>query len=125
VYENEVNTVVSSGRQPNSAALNRGRHLHSVGRPSRWALAHILVRKGYLFKLMDKENEQKQLSKFTCKMTVNMTCLHVHINLTLVHLSKQKDPSDQVSRPHDHDHDHLQMTTANDNIKQKKITLID
>jgi len=24
-----------------TAALNRGRHLHSEGRPSRWALAHI------------------------------------------------------------------------------------
>ena len=24
-----------------TAALNRGRHLHSAGRPSRWALAHI------------------------------------------------------------------------------------
>jgi len=24
-----------------TAALNRGRHLHSTGRPSRWALAHI------------------------------------------------------------------------------------
>jgi len=33
----------SSGRQPNFAALSTGRHLHSVGRPSRWALAHILV----------------------------------------------------------------------------------
>ena len=31
----------SSGRQPNFAALNRGRHLYSAGRPSRWALAHI------------------------------------------------------------------------------------
>jgi len=31
----------SSGRQPNFAPLNRGRHLHSAGRPSRWALAHI------------------------------------------------------------------------------------
>ena len=29
------------GRQPNFAALNRGRHLYSAGRPSRWALAHI------------------------------------------------------------------------------------
>jgi len=35
----------SSGRQPNFAALNRGRHLYSAGRPSRWALAHILVDK--------------------------------------------------------------------------------
>jgi len=34
----------SSGRQPNFAALNRGRHRYSSGRPSRWALAHILVR---------------------------------------------------------------------------------
>ena len=31
----------SSGRQPNFAALNRGRHLYSAGRPSRWALAHV------------------------------------------------------------------------------------
>ena len=33
----------SSARQPNFAALNRRRHLYSAGRPSRWALAHILV----------------------------------------------------------------------------------
>ena len=32
-----------SGRQPNFAALNRGRHLHSAGRQSRWALGHILI----------------------------------------------------------------------------------
>ena len=37
-------TASSSGRQPNFAALDRGRHLGSVGRPSGWALAHILVR---------------------------------------------------------------------------------
>jgi len=34
-------TTSSSGRQLNFAALNRGRHLCSAGRPSRWALAHI------------------------------------------------------------------------------------
>jgi len=28
---------------PHFAALNRGRHLYSAGRPLRWALAHILV----------------------------------------------------------------------------------
>jgi len=33
----------SSGREPNFAALSTGRHLYSSGRPSRWALAHILV----------------------------------------------------------------------------------
>jgi len=31
----------SSGRQPNFAALNRGRHLYSAGQPSSWALAYI------------------------------------------------------------------------------------
>ena len=36
-------TLVVGGRQPNFAALNRGRHLYSAGRRSRWALAHILV----------------------------------------------------------------------------------
>ena len=39
----------SIGRQPNFAALNRGRHLYSARRPSRWALAHILVLSIYLF----------------------------------------------------------------------------
>jgi len=33
----------SSGRQPKFVALNTGHHLHSEGRPSCWALAHILV----------------------------------------------------------------------------------
>jgi len=32
-----------NGRQPNFAALSRGRHLYWAGRPSSWALAHILV----------------------------------------------------------------------------------
>jgi len=36
-------TVSSSGRQLNFAALNRGCHLCSAGRPSGWAWAHILV----------------------------------------------------------------------------------
>ena len=31
----------SSGRESNFATLNRGRHLYSAGRPSRWAMAHI------------------------------------------------------------------------------------
>jgi len=42
-------TASSGGRQPNFAALNRGRHLCSAGRPSRWALAHILVVKDIQF----------------------------------------------------------------------------
>jgi len=42
----------SSGCQPNSAALNRGRHLYWAERPSRWALATFLV---YLFKPFYRE----------------------------------------------------------------------
>ena len=41
----------SSGRQANFAALNRGRHLYLAGRPSRWALAHILVKIYFDFKI--------------------------------------------------------------------------
>jgi len=37
----------SSGRQPNFAALNRWRHLYSAGRPSHWAVAHILDDLGF------------------------------------------------------------------------------
>ena len=33
----------SSGHQAIFAALSRGHHLYSAGRPSRWASAHILV----------------------------------------------------------------------------------
>jgi len=37
------NKFSGRGRQPNFAALKGGRHPYSVGRPPRWALAHILV----------------------------------------------------------------------------------
>jgi len=37
-----VARLSSTGRQQNLAALNRGRHLYSAGRPSPWALARIL-----------------------------------------------------------------------------------
>jgi len=33
----------TGGRQPNFAALNRGRHLYSAVRPSRWAMADTVV----------------------------------------------------------------------------------
>ena len=43
----------------NSAALNRGRHLCSAGRPSRWALAHILVRKCKLRSLFKEWSDNR------------------------------------------------------------------
>ena len=42
----------SSGRQPKFAASNRGRQLRSAGRPSGWALAHILVSSCFLLLLL-------------------------------------------------------------------------
>ena len=49
----------SSKRQPNFVALNRGHHLYSAGRPSCWALAHILVnvnsRSHSLFTFVERE----------------------------------------------------------------------
>jgi len=39
----------SSGRQQNFAALNRGGHLYSAGRSSRWAMAHMLVLSCFFF----------------------------------------------------------------------------
>ena len=41
--------ISGSGRQPNFAALNRGRRLYSAGRPSRWASAHISSSFCFLF----------------------------------------------------------------------------
>jgi len=45
----------SNGRQPNFAALNRGRHLYSAGLPSRLALAHSLVSKVLSFEHTDTQ----------------------------------------------------------------------
>ena len=35
-----------------TAALNRGRHLYSAGRPSRWALAHISSSSSFFARLI-------------------------------------------------------------------------
>ena len=35
-----------------TAAFNRGRHIYSAGRPSGWALAHILVSSCFFFLLL-------------------------------------------------------------------------
>jgi len=52
----------SSGRQPNFAALNRGRHLYSAGRPSRWALVHIQV----CFCVMSSNTSALNMALTTC-----------------------------------------------------------
>ena len=47
------------------AALNRGRHLHSAGRPSRWALAHILVLEDFIRIRLQSTVVQLQLTDRT------------------------------------------------------------
>jgi len=59
----------SSARQPKFTALDRGRHLHSAGRPSRWALAHILVI------LWFAGTEQQQIIKTALINGSQITCI--------------------------------------------------
>ena len=40
-WQRYCTALYSNGRQPNFAALNRGRQLYSAGRPSGWTLTHI------------------------------------------------------------------------------------
>jgi len=56
----------SSGRQPNFAALNRGRHLCSAGRPSRWALVHILVFLCFMYCLWPRYGIGQAIILFPC-----------------------------------------------------------
>jgi len=55
-----------------TAALNGGRHLYSAGRPSRWALAHIVVNNVFaanlLLSLSVKEFENRSaFDEIMCK----------------------------------------------------------
>ena len=81
----------SSGRQPNFAALNRGRHLYSAGRPSRWALAHIC---SYLAITFRREritsNKLKHMYKYNYTTFFNITSLDLNIIENVWHIIKLK-----------------------------------
>jgi len=64
----------SSGRQPNLAALNRGHHLYASGRPSRWALAHVLVRSSFLAYSQLSQIECLPYFHTWCGLSVNLRC---------------------------------------------------
>jgi len=53
----------SSGRQPNFAALSRGRHLYWAGRPSRLATAHILVANVFTTRATALQSNSKRNSR--------------------------------------------------------------
>jgi len=61
-------TLVVSVSQ--TAALNRGRHLYSAGRPSRWALAHISSLNYYA----SAYNKGRQLSHYKTKINQILEC---------------------------------------------------
>jgi len=73
-------TSLNSGRQPNFAALNGVCHLYSARRPSRWALAHILVIKLF-FHLLSLLGRIAVLRIYVdaayCYKPSNMVCLSV------------------------------------------------
>ena len=69
----------SSGRQPNFAALNRGRHLCSAGRPSGWALAHILVLTSFFFLFFLAYSQRSEIGcrpyfHTWCSLSVYLEC---------------------------------------------------
>jgi len=56
-----------------TAALNRGRHLHSAGRPSGWALAHISSSSGFPFATTEvTKTRVKQVTQVYSQMAVNL-----------------------------------------------------
>jgi len=87
-----------SGRQPNFAALNRGRHLRLAGRPSRWALAHILVLITFGRNVTGKVRNQKMLyfpPHLTSASTVpgdrgNAEIASFHLNVACYFASKRR-----------------------------------
>ena len=65
----------SSERQPNFAALNTGRHLYSKGRPSRWALAHILVFKCHRSSLQTATNWHRHVQHWSTSSPFPMSMM--------------------------------------------------
>jgi len=68
---------IYSGRQPNFAALNRGRHLYSAGRSSSWALAHILVSSFFprLITAFTDWTSTTFLHLVWCGLSANLECM--------------------------------------------------
>jgi len=69
-----------------TAALNRGRHLYSAGRPSRWALAHILVLVLFRFSFY-----------CTCIFTFTSLSHHASVVMFYTHNSRRKGSPRTIS----------------------------
>jgi len=82
-------------RQLNFAALNRGRHLCSAGRPSRWALAHILV-----LKTTGQSNFTKRphRRRTWTVQSYSPGCANMHSRLIHAFLDQPESTSETASR---------------------------
>ena len=69
----------SIGRQPNFAAMNRGRHRYSAGRPSRWASTHILV--SYVLQTWALVMLQVETCRKTLLLLLLLLLLHKEVQL--------------------------------------------
>jgi len=82
----------SSGRQPNSATLNRGCHLYSAGQPSRWALAHILVTfcvfTFHIFCVILDQNNSRAVNRGIVREKVNKNVTKHYISPFVSHLCR-------------------------------------
>jgi len=76
----------SIGHQPNFAAMNRGRHLYSAGRPSRWALAHISSLHLHYCVGGIAIDEDYHYSITLCMANVDLIQLLTHNRLPYLHL---------------------------------------
>ena len=75
-----------------TAALNRGHHLYSAGRPSRWALAHILVPYSFAFhcSFITRSPSHASTDISCCRVSVCLSQVGVLLKWLNVGLHKQR-----------------------------------
>ena len=84
----------SSGCQPNFVALNRGRHLYSAGRPSRWALAYIFLYRYYLQRLYHRHRRDRYRAQ--SNMTISTLATD---GWTVIFRAANRNPGGWTPRP--------------------------
>jgi len=83
----------SSGRQPYFAALNRRRHVHQAGRPSRWALAHIIVLPFFLAYSQRSETGCLPYFHTWCGLSAYLECMAMCCTRLAENTGRKKSPS--------------------------------
>ena len=81
----------SIGHQPNNAVFNRGRHLYSAGRPSRWALAHISGVSYFIWSVIFRPH-CSYVDKAYCYRRMSVVCLFICRSVMIVRPAKMAKP---------------------------------